>query len=119
MFKILRMDAGSRIQLLGVSSAMIHGTRDSVVGYVSALKNCGESPDESGIPTICQRDFAKGLFESSLRWESICRRAGKLLSSYEYEVKGQDPIEVLEEADEVARDIMIELDRLVSCRQDD
>jgi hypothetical protein len=90
------------------------GTRKSVVAYVSTLRNLSGAPDESGIPTTCPRDFAKKLHDSATRWESICRQAVALLSTYECEVDREDAREVLEEAEECARDIMVELDRFVS-----
>lgn len=86
------------------------GTRKSVLAYITALRERAGGLDE-GIPTTCPRDFAKGLHDSARRWESICRRAVELLSTYECEVDGEDAREVLEEVEEYSLDTMTSLVR--------
>ena len=88
------------------------GVRESVVSYAGALRSQSFELDKDGIPTLCPQVVARQMHESALRWEAICRQAVELLSTYEYEVRGDDPREVLEEAEEYAFDIVRELRQL-------
>lgn len=94
------------------------GARNSVVAYFAALKNLSGKPDESGIPTVCPRDLAEGLLGSAARWEAVCRRAAKLLSTHEASAGREDPLDAVAEAEECARDISRELDLLGERGQD-
>lgn len=81
------------------------GTRDSIVAYTEALREGSGEPDGSGLPTVCPLVLARGLYESSLRWESICRRAVKILDHHSGSVQGEEPCEALKAAEEEAENI--------------
>jgi len=96
-----------------VSLSMQFGTRSSVVSYMTALKGQTRNANNDGGVASCPRTLAVGLLDSFLRWESICRRAVELLATYEYEVRGEDPREMMAEAEEVTLEIMMELGHLI------
>lgn len=88
---------------------MILGTRNVAVAYTSALREASSGINESGVPTLCPLNLAEKLYKSSQRWESICHRAGELLSEHAVDVEGDAPEVILEEAKEDADNIAMSL----------
>jgi hypothetical protein len=88
---------------------MIPGTRSVAVAYASALRGASSGIDESGVPTLCPLALAEDLYQSLLRWQSICQRAVALLSEHAVDVKGVEPEVILAEADEDADNIALSL----------
>lgn len=79
------------------------------MAYASALREACTGIDESGVPTLCPLGLAEDLYQSLRRWESICRRAERLLTEHAVDVKGEEAEIILEEAKEDADDIALSL----------
>lgn len=88
---------------------MIPGTRSVAVAYTSALREASSGINESGIPTLCPLRLVEDLYQSLLRWESICRRAGELLGEHGVDVEGATATVILEEAKGDADNIALSL----------